>query len=624
MVNGISGLSTAIQAKIQSINIKDGLSAEEAKAAGLTQAEIDAIRAAGIAVDADVKVEETEGTTKAAETTAKANIQMPAEIIDEVETANLKAQIQSVREDYAAAKADAADLAKKIDDKEAEFDALRAALSKAVQDVEDAAIDANEEVSKEVWAIKERAKAEGWDETKTKQALLNINIPSISGEQRTLQSAGIEVEKLAKVICDLSDLYAAQADTVDKLADRWGGFLEVDLDTIYVNTSGTVVVNELGTKGPEVSGADGVSALDMQKFSTMTNDELTQYLQSNEGNALLTAMQGMANQGVNLSAADCAAVLKNLIAGQDKSTGDVDKFGTQFQDKLQVNVVNGATKEELEAAIKKINPPQSSPKKSCDPYVINIDGVEYTMILDNKDGKWDTNDILGINDDKNNLFAALKGLESDGDTSNISGEELAKAGIRLVAKDKNGKLALDDPSKDFDLSKVSKIDISSLKQSADNDGNVGTFGNFNLELKDGRTIQGAETFEEMSTLQKLFGAVKEFFDNLGNVASDIISKLKMDAGEKEWYSNGIKEKVNGVKFDVDKTVDKVIESSDDVLDETNQEVIQQTWEAEETQADDDRNKVEQQQQQQQASAPQEDEGYEIDPATGKRIPKQMA
>lgn len=137
------------------------------------------------------------------------------------------------------------------------------------------------------------------------------------------------------------------------MAERWGGFLEVDLNTISVDLTGKIVVNEAGSGGPEVSGADGVSTLDMQKFANMTNTELTEYMSSDAGKDLLTAMQGMANEGVNLSAENCAAILKTMIAEQDKSTGDVAKFGTQYKDNLQVNQVNGASKEELEAAVKK-------------------------------------------------------------------------------------------------------------------------------------------------------------------------------------------------------------------------------------------------------------------------------
>ncbi len=579
MVNGVN-LSDAIRAKLVStVNLADGLQADEVKEAGLTQAEIAEIKAAGINVADDVVAIDLEDDKKAdgekaGTAAAAANVAMPAENIDVEGTAELKAAIATAKNEYEAAKAESDELARKIDKKEDEYDALQAQLKTAVDNVEDAAINASEEVSIEVNKIRQQAQEENWPESKLKQKLAEIGFPSISGEQRTLESVGLDVSALAKVITDLSNLYGAQADTVDALSDRWGGFLEVKLDTIYVDTQGKVVVNEAGTGGPEVSGAEGVSAIDMQKFANMSNADLTKYMQSDAGKDLLTTMQGMANEGVNLSAEDCAAILKTMIAGQDKSTGDVKKFGTQYADKIQVNEVNGAGKDELEAAVKKVKKKEEAPKKSCDPYVIKIDGVEYTMILDNKDGQWDTNDILGINDKKDNLFEALKGLESDGDATNVSGEELQKAGIRLVAKGDDGKLQLDDTSKDFDLSKVKSIDMTNLSQSTDNDGSVGTFGNFNLSLNDGRTIQGAETFEEMSTLQKLFGAVKNFFTNLGNVASDIIDKLKIDKDDKAWYTEGIQAKVAQVTKNTDTNVDDMIQTSDDLLDSTAKQTVE--------------------------------------------------
>ncbi len=581
MVNGVNGLTTTLQTKLSNVNLEDGLSAEEATAVGLSQAEIDAIKAAGITVADDVVAvdleEDTETADAATEEAGAGNVTvpMPAETIDEEATEQLRAEIERVRADYDLAKAESEELADKIDEKEDEYDALQAQLKSAVGKVEDAAIDANEEVAIEVNRIRQQAQEEGWPESKLKTELGNIGIPSISGEQRTLESVGLDVSDLAKIITNLSDLYASQADTVDALAERWGGFLEVDLSSIHVDTTGKIVVNEAGTGGPEVSGADGVSTLDMQKFSNMTNEALTAYMQSAEGNALLTAMQGMANEGVNLTAENCAAILKTMISEQDKSTGDASKFGTQYEDNIQVNQINGASKEELEAAVKKIQKPaEETPRSnSCDPYVINIDGVEYTMILDNNDGKWDTDDILGIDDTKDNLFEALKGLESDGDASALTGDELAKAGIRLVAKNEDGTLATGDTSKDFDLSKVKSIDMTKLRQSSDNDGNVGTFGHFDMTLTDGRTITGQETFEELSTLQKLFGAVKNFFTSLGNVASDIIEKLKIDKDEKEWYSEGIKAKVAQVTQNTDTTVDDMLEGSDALLDSANEATI---------------------------------------------------
>ena len=603
----ISALSSQLQSKLATIDaLQDKkITASEAKELGLSNSELSQIKAAGFEIDESISLEDdtktnAAQTTETAKTetttqTAGSRITMPAETIDEAATAKVKQEILQAREEYETAKAESEQLASKIDKKEDEYDALQSQLKKAVSNVEDAAINASEEVAIEVNKVRQRAQEEGWDETRTQQELSKIGIPSISGEQRTLESVGLEVADLAKVITQLSDLYAAQADTVDMLAQRWGGFLEVDLESVCVDMTGKVVVNERGAEGPEVSGADGVSAADMQKFASMTNEQLTAYLTSDAGKDLMTAMQGMAGEGVNLSAENCTAILKNLLAEQDKSTGETAKFGTQFADKLQVNEVNGVSKEDLQAAIGKV---EQEAKKSCDPYVINIDGVEYTMILDNGDGKWDTNDILGINDSKDNLFEALKGLESDGDVSSLTGDELAKAGIRLVAKDKNGKLAVDDKSKDFDLSKIKSIDMTNLANSTDNDGNVGTFGHFDMTLTDGRTIKGAETFEEMSTLKKLFGAVKNFFNNLGNVASDIISKLMVDADDKAWYSEGIKEKVSAYTKYTDKSVTNAIEGSDAVLDETNQAKIDAEFEYKMPEAPDEEAKAQAQAQEQ--------------------------
>ena len=562
MVNGINGATTATTLNTKLQKIADDAKITKEEAANLTQAELQEIKDANpeieiedgvddvVAANAANATQETEEKEEADAATAKADelIAMPNENIDAAATEQLKAEIEKAKGEYETAKAEAQARKEEIDAAEDAYEALQADMAKAAANVEDAAANAQESVSQQTNRVRQQAQEEGWDEARLKSELGKISIPSISGEQRTLESVGIDVSNMASTIQKLSDLYAAQANAVDDIAQRFGGFLEVDLDTISVAKDGTIVINELGEGGPEVSGADGISAKDMQKFANMSNEQLTEYLASEEGAAIMTAMQGLANDGVDLSAENCAAIIKTMIADQDKSTGDADKFGSEYAGKIQVNQINGVDSSQLSAAVKKVEAPKTeevsecTPPPSCDPYVIKIDGVEYTMILDNGDGKWDTDDILGINDEKDNLFEALKGLESDGDASKLTGDELAKAGIRLVAKNDDGTLAVDDPKKDFDLTKIDNIDMTNLTQSTDNDGHVGTFGNFNLTLTDGRTIQGAETFEEMSTLQKLFGAVKNFFDGLGNIAKDIISNLMMNQDEKQYYSEEVKAK----------------------------------------------------------------------------------
>lgn len=97
-----------------------------------------------------------------------------------------------------------------------------------------------------------------------------------------------------------------------------------------------------------------------------------------------------------------------------------------------------------------------------DPYIVTLDGREYVMIKDDN-GIFEKKDILGIDDDVKNIFRALKSLESDGDTKYITGEELQKAGIRLVRK-KNRIIYFSDKSQDFDITLVKHIPVRSFRR----------------------------------------------------------------------------------------------------------------------------------------------------------------
>lgn len=80
MVNGVASLSNTIQTKLKSVNIEDGLTAETAKQAGLTQDEINEIKSAGVnvaddAVGIDAKnIELTETDEKTAENKNKSKM----------------------------------------------------------------------------------------------------------------------------------------------------------------------------------------------------------------------------------------------------------------------------------------------------------------------------------------------------------------------------------------------------------------------------------------------------------------------------------------------------------------------------------------------------------------------
>lgn len=142
-----------------------------------------------------------------------------------------------------------------------------------------------------------------------------------------------------------------------------------------------------------------------------------------------------------------------------------------------------------------------------DPYIVEIDGHKYVLVKDRKDNNWSEKDLLGIDDPKENRFKSLLALNSDGDYSKISPNELRKAGIRFVRMDKNGALLVKERNKDFDLNKVDYIDIINLKRTA-NAESTGIFGHFTVYLKTNtkskRAVVGYVTFETNEKIQILF------------------------------------------------------------------------------------------------------------------------
>lgn len=142
-----------------------------------------------------------------------------------------------------------------------------------------------------------------------------------------------------------------------------------------------------------------------------------------------------------------------------------------------------------------------------DPYVVTIDGVNYVLVKDRIDDNWSEKDLLGIDDPKENRFQSLIALNSDGDHSKISADELKKAGIRFVRMDKKGVLMVKERNKDYDLNKIDYIDIINLKRTA-NAEQTGIFGHFTVYLKTAnakkRAVVGYVTFETNEKIQILF------------------------------------------------------------------------------------------------------------------------
>ena len=140
-----------------------------------------------------------------------------------------------------------------------------------------------------------------------------------------------------------------------------------------------------------------------------------------------------------------------------------------------------------------------------DPYIVRIDGTDYVLVTDSKDGNWSVDNILGKDDSKEDLFASLKKLESDGNSAKITAKELQKANIRFVKLNSNGSLALDKRNLDYDLNNVLYIDMKNLRTALGNKNQDGTFGYFYVYIKDGnskKAVPGRVTFEEKSELNK--------------------------------------------------------------------------------------------------------------------------
>lgn len=142
-----------------------------------------------------------------------------------------------------------------------------------------------------------------------------------------------------------------------------------------------------------------------------------------------------------------------------------------------------------------------------DPYLVQIDGKNYIMIKDNPSKKWSKDNILGINDTKETIFTGLKELESDGDSSKLTSEELKKANIRFVRIADDGAILANDKKQDYSLEKISHIDMARLKKLA-NSSVTGIFGHFNIHLKTDnnskRIVIGYVTIHEETQEKILF------------------------------------------------------------------------------------------------------------------------
>lgn len=533
MAGNVSGIGTS--SKVYTLtdtqlsellkSVTDKTKQDEIKAAALNG--FDANELASLGADVRATIIKIGVESMSAESSAdKSNI-------DPVATANFRKEIELAKLKHSKTTDAAEKIECEIKSRQKTFEEAQAALGKAADQLGDKSNSISKSINESMQSIIKEAQSGKLTKEQAQQKLGSIKVPGLSSELGKIEGLQDEIGSLANILTDLSDAYAIKADTIETIANKYGDFLEIDLSTVCVDKTGKITINQAGTGGPSKSGADGISATDMAKFASMTNEELAKALETGTGKAILAAMNTAgASTGQTLSSAEGAAIIKKLIE-QQKTSGTVSdkKFGSIGKG-AALNSINGVDKEMLAKAGADACQAKVPPPKSCDPYEVTIDGKTYQFMKDNGDGKWDTADIFGINDSKDNIFESMKGADLNKD-GQVNAEELAKMGIRLVQVE-NGKLQVDDTSKDFDLSKVDSINMNTLRSSNDNDGDTGTFGNFDLKLKDGRSIEGKQTFEKLSTLEKLFQGVQKFFSSL---AENVINKFKLDPETVKLYTS---------------------------------------------------------------------------------------
>ena len=202
------------------------------------------------------------------------------------------------------------------------------------------------------------------------------------------------------------------------------------------------------------------------------------------------------------SAQNCMAQNYTLAIPTNQTNTYQNNFSKSFFD--GVNDVLDTSNDAIFNTIGYITP-TSNIGESYDPYFIDIEGNRYMLIKDNNDGIFDEKDMLGINDTLKTVFTSLRPLDINTD-SKLTGDELSKAGIRLVKLDTNGKLLFKDKKSDFKNSDVVFIYIKELRKSYKNNGNSGEFGLFDVIIKDtnknNKLVTGVVTFESKKELEK--------------------------------------------------------------------------------------------------------------------------
>ena len=148
----------------------------------------------------------------------------------------------------------------------------------------------------------------------------------------------------------------------------------------------------------------------------------------------------------------------------------------------------------------------SSKFAETNPFWIKIGHTKYYLIHNRNDGNYTYKDLVGCEKVKKQLFEPFFELDTDGNRSKLSGEELLKAGVRFVSVKTNGKLELNDTSKDFPIEKIAYIDMITLATYADDYARpFGTFTMFvNTERGNLSKYIGHVSYVHPRYLEKMF------------------------------------------------------------------------------------------------------------------------
>ncbi|MCI1273898.1 MAG: hypothetical protein LKG27_05640 [Clostridiaceae bacterium] len=140
---------------------------------------------------------------------------------------------------------------------------------------------------------------------------------------------------------------------------------------------------------------------------------------------------------------------------------------------------------------------------ALDPYVITINGNDYIMVR-GMNKTFVKQNIIGLNDDYNNIFSSLKEFDTNNDGS-ITGWELKSSNVRLARLD-NNTVYYNDRTKDYNVLYIKSIETASMRTQVPSWMKVenrnsqvkinrpGTYGTFDVQLANNLICPGKVEF----------------------------------------------------------------------------------------------------------------------------------